>query len=374
MKVLVVHNRYRIRGGEDSVVENETAMLKKHGHEVICFIRSNEDMKGGVGAALNSLFSIKTFREIKKIIRAEKPDIIHVHNTIHVISPAVYYAAVSEKVPVVQTLHNFRLKCVNGEFYRNGHCCEDCVKHGMFCALKHKCYRHSLPQTFMMAVNMLVHRLTGIYKKLNYIALTEFDKEKLTLPGKVYIKPNFTGADENIYDPGSDYYIYIGRIEENKGIATVARAFRLNGKKLVIAGDGSCADKLRAYIKRHELENIDYRGALDHEETMRLLAGAKALIAPSQWYETFGMTVIEAFARGIPVIANDFGNMGALVTDGVCGLKYRHSVRALKECIDRFEESDRRLLSQNALKEYTEKYTEEKNYERLMEIYEDVLS
>ena len=375
MKVMIIHNRYRIRGGEDSVVENETAMLKKHGHEVVSYIRSNDEIKGGVKAALNSLFSLKSYREIKALIRKERPDIIHVHNTIHVISPAVYYAAVSEKVPVIQTLHNFRLKCPNGEFYRDGHCCEDCVKCGLCSALKHKCYRHSFAQTFVMVLSMLIHRVTGIYKKLNYIALTDFDKEKLPLRGKMYIKPNFTTAPENVkYDPDSDYYIFIGRIEENKGIATVARAFRENGKKLVVAGDGSCAGNLKAYIRKHELKNIDYRGSVDHDELMGLLSGAKALIAPSQWYETFGMTVIEAFSAGIPVIANDFGNMGALVDDGVTGLKYKHNAEALNECLERFEACDREELSRNALKEYAGKYTEEKNYERLMEIYEDVLS
>ena len=375
MKVMIVHNRYRIRGGEDSVVENETAMLKAHGHEVIPYIRSNDSIKGGVGAALNSLFSLKTYREIKKIIRKEKPDIVHVHNTIHVISPAVYYAAVSEKVPVVQTLHNFRLKCPNGEFYRKGRCCEDCVKKGLSCALKHKCYRQSFAQTLVMTLSMQIHRLTGIYKKLNYIALTEFDRDKFEDFNRIYVKPNFTSAPEGVsYDPDSDYYIFIGRIEENKGIATVARAFRLNKKKLAVIGDGSCADKLRNYIKKHELDNIDYKGRIEREELNSYLKGAKALIAASTWYETFGMTVIEAFAAGVPVIANDFGNMGALVTEGVTGLKYKHTAVALNECIERFEKADRRELSENALKEYADKYTEEKNYLRLMEIYEGAMS
>ena len=374
MKVLIVHNRYRIRGGEDSVVENETAMLKNHGHEVVSYIRSNDEIKGGVRAAINSLFSVKSYREIKALIRKERPDIVHVHNTIHVISPAVYYAAVSEKVPVVQTLHNFRLKCPNGEFYRDGHCCEDCVKCGLCSALKHKCYRQSFAQTLVMCVSMLIHRITGIYNRLNYIALTGFDKEKLPLPGKTYIKPNFTSKPETpVYDPDSDHYVFIGRIEENKGIATVARAFAKNGKKLIIIGDGSCAGKLRAYIIKHELVNIDYRGSMAHDDAMHILTGAKALIASSKWYETFGMTIIEAFARGVPVIANDFGNMGALVTEGVTGMKYEHSADALCECLERFEACDRMVLSRNALKEYEEKYTEDANYERLMKIYEDIL-
>ncbi len=375
MKVMIVHNRYRIRGGEDSVVENESAMLKNHGHELVTYIRSNDEIKGGLKAAVNSLFSVKTYREIKKLIREEKPDIVHVHNTIHVISPAVYYAAVSEKVPVVQTLHNFRLLCPNGEFYREGHVCEDCVKCGLGCALKHKCYRGSFAQTLVMVVSMLLHRMTGIYKKLNYIALSDFDRSKFPKLKKLSVKPNFTqDAGDGEYDPGSDYYIFIGRIEENKGIATVARAFRENGKKLVIIGDGSCAGRLKKYIIKHGLDNIEYKGSLSHEETMAYLAGAKALLASSTWYETFGMTVIEAFARGVPVIANDFGNMGALVTEGVTGHKYGHSADAMNECIEKFENCDRVSLSKNALKEYADKYTEEKNYRRLMEIYEEAMS
>ncbi len=374
MKVMIVHNRYRVRGGEDSVVENETAMLKAHGHEVIPYIRSNDSIKGGAGAALNSLFSLKSYHEIKKIIRKEKPDIVHVHNTIHVISPAVYYAALSEKVPVVQTMHNFRLLCPNGEFYRKGRCCEDCVKKGLGCALKHKCYRNSLPQTLVMTLSMLIHRLTGIYKKLNYIALTDFDKNKFEGFERIYVKPNFTSTPGSNYDPDSDYYIFIGRIEENKGIATVARAFSLNKKKLVVIGDGSCADRLRRYIKKHELDNIDYKGHIEREELNAYLKGAKALIAASTWYETFGMTVIEAYAAGVPVIANDFGNMGALVEEGVTGLKYKRTAVSLNECIEKFEQADRKTFSENALKEYEDKYTEEKNYCRLMEIYEEARS
>ena len=188
-KVLIVHNYYQIPGGEDTVVRNEKELLEQHGHKVILYTRNNSELKNfSKGRKLllpvTTVFNPRTYREIKKIIREEQIDIIHVHNTLNLISPAVYYAARSCRKPVVQTIHNFRLLCPGAAFYRDGHICEDCVQQGLQCAVKHSCYRNSRVQTLACVINIKFHRMTGIYRRIHYICLTEFNRGKLLqLPG-----------------------------------------------------------------------------------------------------------------------------------------------------------------------------------------------
>lgn len=205
-KVLIVHNYYQIPGGEDTVVANERKLLGDHGHEVILYTRDNKEMKTmnlfrKLLLPFTTIYNPRTARDIKRIIRKQGVDIVHVHNTLNLVSPAVYYAALKCGVPVVQTVHNFRLLCPGAAFYRDGHICEDCVKKGLSCAIRHGCYRGSRLQTLICVVSTLIHRMTGIYGKINYICLTEFNKEKLIQlkqidSKRVFIKPNFSYPDE----------------------------------------------------------------------------------------------------------------------------------------------------------------------------------
>ena len=201
-KVLIVHNYYQIPGGEDTVVANEKKLLEDHGHEVVMYTRHNNELKTmgklrKLLLPLTTIYNPRTSRDIKKIIREQSVDIVHIHNTLNLISPSVYYAARKCGVPVVQTVHNFRLLCPGATFYRDGHICEDCVSNGLGCAVKHGCYRGSKAQTLVCVISTLIHRWTGIYGKINYICLTEFNKEKLLQlkqikPERVFVKPNFT--------------------------------------------------------------------------------------------------------------------------------------------------------------------------------------
>jgi glycosyltransferase involved in cell wall biosynthesis len=184
MRVLIVHNYYQISGGEDTVVAGEKHMLEEHGHEVILYSRSNAELKSmsmcqKLLLPFITVFNFRTYRSVKKLIKDRHIEIVHVHNTLSLISPAVYYAARACNVPIVQTIHNFRLLCPGAAFYRNGHICEDCVNHGLWCAVKHRCYRNSSLQTMLCTISTKVHRITGIYKHINYICLTNFNKDKL---------------------------------------------------------------------------------------------------------------------------------------------------------------------------------------------------
>ena len=176
-KILLIHNYYQIPGGEDTVVANEKKLLEANGHEVVLYTRNNNEIKTmsrwkKLLLPFMTVYNPRSSRDVKRIIKDENIDIVHVHNTLNLISPSVYYAAVKCGVPVVQTIHNFRMICPGATLYRDGHLCEDCIGKGLLCALEHGCYRHSKAQTLILVISVLLHKTTGIYGKLNYICLT----------------------------------------------------------------------------------------------------------------------------------------------------------------------------------------------------------
>ena len=200
LRILLIHNYYKLPGGEDTVVENEKRLLEEQGYFVCLYTRSNSEMDGFSAwrkllLPLTAVFSLRTYREVKKLIREQQIDIVHVHNTLALISPSVYYAALCCGRPVVQTLHNYRLICPNGLLYRDGHICEECIKKGYRCAVMHACYRNSRLQTMTSVLALKVHRLLGVYNRLNLICLTDFQKRKIEQrfpKARIFVKPNFT--------------------------------------------------------------------------------------------------------------------------------------------------------------------------------------
>ena len=204
--ILIIHNYYQIPGGEDTVVANEKKLLEDNGHKVILYTRDNGEINRmsrlkKLLLPFMTIYNPHSARDVKKIIKKEHIDIVHVHNTLNLISPSVCYAAVRCGIPVVQTVHNFRFICPGALLYRDGHVCEDCPGKGLMCAVKHGCYRGSKPQTLVLVISALLHRTTGIYRRMNFICLTEFNRQKLLLinrkkllidPARVFVKPNFT--------------------------------------------------------------------------------------------------------------------------------------------------------------------------------------
>lgn len=382
--ILLVHNYYQVPGGEDTVVANEKAMLEEQGHKVILYSRNNSELKSfsairKILLPLTTIFNPRTYREVRRIIKKEQINIVHVHNTLNLISPAVYYAARSKKVPVVQTIHNFRLLCPGATFYRDGHICEDCVSKGLMCALKHSCYRESKIQTLVCAVNTWIHRMTGIYGKLNYICLTDFNKQKLLSlkqikADRVYVKPNFTDVKEHEiipYEQRKDQFVFVGRLDKLKGIDFLLETWKSMGNdapKLIVCGTGPMQEWCETYIAENQLTNIEYLGFVSNEEAKRVIAESKALILPTQWYEGFPMTIVEAYSVGTQVIGPDMGNVGSLIRKGVTGYKYNpNNEKSLIECIQ--HTSDMVEEIQNT---HTEYYTKESNYKFLNDIYQEL--
>ena len=387
-RILQVHNFYQIPGGEDVVVRNEKRLLEEHGHKVYTYYRSNAELKEGgklgkLCVPFTAVYSFKTVREVKKLIKEYQIDIVHVHNTLTMVSPSVFYAAFSCHVPIVQTLHNFRMLCPAGSFFRDNVICEECVQGGLKCAVKHKCYRNSKLQSFVSAAVLKVHRVLGTYRKVNFICLTEFNRNKLLALGdivdakKIFIKPNFTfaeGIEPSNVPEQEEYYLFAGRVEALKGVDIAIKAFeQITDRKLYIAGTGPMMDEMQAYVNEHNIQNVKFLGYLQKEDMTEKFYHAKAVIMTSQCYEAFAMTIAEAYSYGVPVIAGRVGNMDGMVQEGVTGVKFTYNSSSdLAEKVKEFEKLDRVTLKENAREFYQERLRPEDNYQKLMEIYESI--
>ena len=379
-KILIVHNYYQIPGGEDTVVANEKKMLEDHGHQVALYTRHNSEMKTfskiqKLLLPFSTIFSLKTYREVKALIKKEKIDAVHVHNTLNLISPSVYYAAFHCKVPVVQTIHNFRLLCPGAAFYRDGHICEDCVRKGLMCAVKYSCYRGSRLQTLACVISTGLQRILGTYGRLNYICLTEFNKNKLLQlkqmkEENIYVKPNFVEASTKImsYEERKEQFVYAGRLDSLKGIDVLLKAwemFEAKEEKLIICGTGPEESWCKKYVEEHHLKNVELKGFVENTEVKKIIGESKALILPTRWYEGFPMTIVESYSVGTPVVASDLGNAGSLVEEGKSGLKFQtDSPESLCETLKKTK------TFKGLDEDYINRYSEESNYEQLRNIYE----
>lgn len=380
-RVLIVHNYYQIPGGEDTVVSNEKKLLEDHGHQVFLYTRHNGELKEfsklqKLFLPFSTIFNLKTYREVKQLIRKEKIDVVQVHNTLNLISPSVYYAAFHEKVPVIQTIHNFRLLCPGASFYRDGHICEDCVSKGLKCAVKHRCYRNSKAQTLACVINTRIHRMLGTYRRVSYICLTEFNQKKLLQLRQIsreniFVKPNFVPAAEKIlpYEQREEQFVFAGRLDPLKGVDLLLKAWKTLDQescRLVVCGTGPMEEWCRSYVKEHALNNVELRGFVENREVKKIVGQSKALILPTRWYEGFPMSMAEAFAAGTPVIASDLGNAGSLIEERKNG--YRFSVDSEEDLCRAVRKIQTSFYGME--KEQIERYSEESNYEQLRKIYE----
>ncbi|MGV8983641.1 glycosyltransferase family 4 protein [Clostridium sp.] len=388
-KVLIVHNYYQTPGGEDTVVENESNMLRENGHEVVFYSRHNDEIKsrgvlGKIKLFFESIFSIKTYREVKKVIKEEKIDIVHVHNTLPLISPSIYYAAFSKKIPVVQTMHNFRLLCPAATFTVNDKICEDCLGDGLSSALKHKCYRNSYSQTFAMVVILKIHRILKTYQKINgYIALTEFNKNKLLNlikdENKVYVKPNFVkcvNSDNSKKRKIKNYFVFIGRLDRLKGIDLIAECWKdIKDSELVVIGDGPFKKELQEFIYENNMQNIKVLGYMKREDAFEIIKYSTAIIIASQCYEGFPLTIVESFSLKVPVIGGDIGNVGSIINNNN-GLLFKYdSKEDLKSKVEMLINNKvlNEKLNEGAYKDFIENYTDKINYECLNNIYSELI-
>ncbi|MGH9773797.1 MAG: glycosyltransferase family 4 protein [Candidatus Acidiferrales bacterium] len=386
MRVLLIHNAYQQPGGEDTVVEQERRLLESAGHRVITYLRSNCEMENS--SASRKLTSIgKAFwatdsrRDIFRILQQEKPSVVHVHNTFFMISPSIYSACNESGVPVVQTLHNYRMLCPAANFFRAERACEECAERGLWRGVLHGCYRDSRAATAAVGMMLGLHRALGTWTAGVdcYIALSNFAREKFIAGGipqrKIVVKPNFVSPDPGPGKGNREYALFVGRLSAEKGPGTLLDAWeRLQSDiPLVMIGDGPLSAELKSRAQKLRLSHrITFLGRLAREETIAAMQRARFLILPSRCYENFPMSICEAFACGTPVICSRMGSMQEIVEDGRTGFHFSPGdADDLAGKVEWAWANPRRLagMAAEARAAFVSKYTAERNYQMLMEIY-----
>jgi glycosyltransferase involved in cell wall biosynthesis len=386
MKILSVHNSYQKPGGEDQVFAQEADLLRSHGHQVLLYQASNDQVSGRNPLVLfgNTIWNKQTYSELRALMRRETPQIVHVHNTFPVISPAVYYAANEEGIPVVQTLHNYRMLCPAATLFRDGHVCEDCLcKQVPWPGVVHGCYRGSRLATAAGVAMLTTHnyKQTWSTSVSAYIALTDFARKKFIQGGfpaaKIVVKPNYLQTDPGPGVGRGNYALFVGRLTPEKGITTMLEAWRQIGNELPlhVAGDGPLASEVEK--ASCEMESVTWLKWLPRSEILQRMKDASVLMLPSTWYEGFPMILAEAFAVGLPVIASNLGSMSSIVDHLRTGLHFEPGnasdlVEKVRWLLAHPAEVD--LMRAQARKEYETKYTAEENYAQMIHIYESLLS
>ena len=384
MKILVCHNSYRYRGGEDQVFDDEVGMLRAAGHEVLTYQRCNQEIESTRRAqiAAGTIWSRRTYRELRALLQQETPAVVHFHNTFPLISPSAYYAARHEGIPVIQTLHNFRLLCPGGTLLRDGKVCEQCVAKAFATAsVRYGCYRQSRSASLVAASMLAAHWRMGTWSNAvsRYIALTDFARDKFIAGGfpadRMVVKPNCVHPDPGFHEHPDKFAVYVGRLSEEKGIRPLLQAWKRLGSSLPLklAGEGP----LEGFVRQARAEgcHVELLGQLTHDQVLSLMGQASIAVCPSICHEGFGRSVIEAFASGPAVVASDLAPLNQLVHDGTNGLLFRSGdADDLAAKIQWLMANDAQwhAFRQQARRDYEAHYTPQRNCEQLISIYEQV--
>ncbi len=394
MRILLVHNRYRQPGGEDAAFEAEAGMLRRAGHAVRTFAvetRAPTPIEAPAFAA-RALWSLHARRALRPALASFQPEIVHFHNTFPLLSPAVYYECRKAGVPVVQTLHNYRLLCAAGTLFRAGAVCEECPRaRSLRPALLHGCYRGSRAQTAVVAAMLGLHRTLGTWDREvgAYIALTEFARRKLVEGGlpeaKVFVKPNFVAPAAAVPPSAAapsagagSYALFVGRLSPEKGIRTLLEAWRLvAGIPLLVAGDGPLRGEADAAASRLGGGRLRILGWQDRGRVGELMRGARFLVFPSLWYESFPLVLAESFGCGLPVVAAGLGAAAEIVRDGRSGLHFRPGDAADLAARAAWlwsRPGECRRMGVEGRAQFEAEYGEPRNCRTLMGIYERLLA
>lgn len=377
--VIVVHNHYQRPGGEDQVVSAEVALLQSFGHETQLFSLDNSAVAqmGKLRLTRATFWNNDVYDTLRALFRKHAPLVAHFHNTFPLISPAAYYAARDEGVPVVQTLHNFRLICPNGLLFRDGHACEECV--GRFVAwpgVVHGCYRGSRTTTAVTAAMIAWHRARGTWATTvdMYIALSQFSRGRFTEGGlpkdRIAVKPNFLSRDPGVGEHAGGYGLFVGRLSPEKGLGVLLDAWSQlpTPYPLRVVGSGPLEHRMNECGP-----GVEWLGQQPTERVMQLMRDASFLVVPSECYENFPVTIVEAFATGLPVIASRTGSLAEIVRDHETGRLFRSGdpsdlAATIEWAVQHAPEM--RTYGQSARLEFEQKFGPERNYAQLRSIYD----
>ncbi|MEV6192456.1 glycosyltransferase [Streptomyces sp. NPDC051920] len=392
MHVLVVHNRYASAqpSGENKVVDQEVALLREAGHRVGTFERRSDDiaarsLPGKAAIPLLVPWNPAVRSELADRLRAEKPDVVHVHNVFPLLSPAVLAACADAGVPAVATLHNYTQICPPGTLQRDGRPCTECVGSTPLPAVRHGCYRGSRLATVPLAVSMSVNRRrwwTGVERFLCISAAQRDVLVKAGMPAeRLAVKHNFVPEPGELREGAGEHVLYLGRLAEAKGVRLLMAAWDEIaagggvGVPLVIAGTGPLEPEVTAWAAGRD--DVRYVGLYDQEQCRRAIARSVAVVAPSTWLEAFGLVVVEAMAAGVPTVAAGHGAFVELVEDGVTGLLHEPGETAsLASCLRRITAGpdENREMGRAARRRYEQGFSPAVGLERLLEEYRTAIA
>ncbi len=381
MKILACHNYYQQPGGEDRCFEDECALLEKHGHTVVRYVRDNDQITG-VNKLLTGgrvVWSQASYREARNLIKQHNIDVVHCTNSFPLISPSIYYAANRQGVPVVQTLQNYRLMCANSYFLRDNKVCENCMgKMIAFSAIRHACYRDSRVATAAVVAMQTIHRLLGTWNKMVdcFVVPTEFARSKFIEAGlpsaRIVIKPNFVDPKPDVGYGQGGYALFAGRLSPEKGIDVLLSAWKglAHDLPLWILGDGP----LRPQVEEAAAHDprIRYLGFKPGAEVLTIMREARFLVVPSLWYEGLPRTIVESLAVGTPIVVSKIGPLESLGRPeaGGFGFDVGQPTSLVSAIHQLLIEPDRlQMARRSARAEFERSYSAEGNYQSLMDIY-----
>lgn len=377
MRVLIAHSRYLsgAASGENRVVEDEARLLRSAGHDVVVLEPSFEDISGSIAAGINAIWSQKAIKRVDELVRGETVDIVHCHNLFPALSPALLRKARGTARATVMTLHNYRLMCLPATLFRDGSPCEDCVGKVPWRGVAHRCFRNSVGGSASLMSALTLHRAIKSFDRVDsYLAISEFVRQKhlgVGLPEeRVHVRPHFAWPTDRRTGAG-EYFLYIGRLSPEKGVAALLKFWNDVDAPLRIVGDGP---ELRR-LKELAPSRVEFLGSMAPERVPELLSGARGLLVPSVWYEGAGKVVLEAYAAGVGVIASDIGALPEVVQDGESGfLADPKDGTAWRELTLRFlDDSTCVRLGENAWNLWRDRFSPAQGLQSLEDAYENAL-
>jgi glycosyltransferase involved in cell wall biosynthesis len=402
MKILQVNKFFYVRGGSERYFFDLCDLLMERGHEVIHFSmrhprneESGQDayfvdeidfngplgVAGKAGAALRIVYYREGRARFRRLIEHERPDVVHFHNITRQLSPSIIDAAAASGIPMVQTLHDLSLVCPAHSFFVNDRACEDCSGGRYWHAMPARCIDGSVTSSLLGVLEAYVHSWLGLYKKIDrFIAPSLFLKSKVEsldwMVGRITHLPYFIPPAPDYTRMSDGYALFAGRISKEKGVGTlIEAAARLRSIRFVVAGEGPPLEDFRAHAASRGITNIEFVGYVKGEALETLIARAGCIVVPSISYENLPLSILEAFARGKPVVASDCGGIPELVMDGVTGYLFDpHDPGSLAAALEKtLTDEQARLKMGRQARELTEgDYSPGYHFDRLMNIYGDL--
>ncbi len=405
MKVLMVQTFHFRRGGDSTCMLNLSGLLEEKGHEVVPFAMKHPEnlpsphaeyfsseidfpglLESGSPASAwkvlsKSIYNSEARKNIARLADDTKPDIAHFHNIHGHLTTSIIEPLRRRQIPIVWTCHDYRLVCPNTSFLSHGEICERCLPARYWNAPLQRCKKGSCAASAVAMLTSCWDRMTGVPGRVDrFIAPSNFLKRKLIAgrirPSKITVIPNFTSLDTAIDTHEGDYFIYTGRLLQEKGIDLLIRAAgAVEGARLLIVGEGPMEKELKVEAERYGSGRVEFTGYLSGEDFERTVAGTRFVVLPSRWYENLPFSIMEAMAAGKPVVATDIGGIPEMVDDAETGLLFPvGDEEALRSCLERMNADAglRREMGRKGRAKAEKLYGREKHYADIMEVYDAV--